>query len=234
MHLLKKKRKSIRDGYHHNSSYWKNHFKKIPTPEPYLRQILVGMILGDAYLSKQRISAHIKFEQGYNQKEFVYHLFALFKEYCFAEQVSERLFFKGVNKGKIKSYWFRTASHQYFTKLHTLFYKNKVKCVNISFLRTILTPRLLAYWIMCDGSLQKNKKTCVLHTQGFTKEENQGCSQLLNTQFGLSSKVILHKKIYWVIEIPSKDSNKLAELIDPYLIPSMYYKSPNLSKQLMT
>lgn len=54
--------------------------------------------------------------------------------------------------------------------------------MNSDFLQTVLTPRVLAYWIMCDGSLQKNKKTLILHTQGFTKEDNQSCSDLLNTQ----------------------------------------------------
>lgn len=194
----------------------------------------MGMLLGDASLSKRAVSAHVKFEQGYKQKEFVFHLFSLFQQYCFAEKVSERLFLRGPRAGKIKSYWFRTASHPSFTRLYTLFYTNKIKFVNLHFLRTVLTPRVLAYWIMCDGSLQKNKKTLVLHTQGFSKEENKGCSDLLNSRFGLNSRVIVHKKKYFCIEIPSKDSNKLALLVNPYLIPSMFYKSPTLFRQSMT
>ena len=162
-----------------------------------------------------------------DKKEFVYHLFDLFKDYCFAKQVSERPELSGAREGEIKSYWFRTTSHQSFTELHTLFYKNKVKFVNFVFLRTVLTPRLLAYWIMCDGSLQNNKKTLILHTQGFSKNDTQGCSDLLNSQFGLSSKVISHKTKYWVIEIPSQNSSQLARLIDPYLLRSMFYKSPS-------
>lgn len=184
---MKKQRKNSRDGYHYNTPYWKDHFRDLPMLDPVLLQTVVGMILGDASLSKQGVSAHVKFEQGYQQKEFVLHLFSLFKRYCFAEQVSERLVLRGVRAGMIKSYWFRTVSHKSFTDLHTLFYKDKRKIINLNFLRVVLTPRLLAYWIMCDGSLQDNKKTCILHTQGFNKKDVEGCTDLLNTKFGLSS-----------------------------------------------
>lgn len=35
-----------------------------------------------------------------------------------------------------------------------------------------LTARGLAYWIMCDGSLQRGRRSLILHTQGYTEEEN--------------------------------------------------------------
>ena len=41
------------------------------------------MILSDACMYKVSKHALIKFEQGYLQEEFLFHLFSLFKEYCF-------------------------------------------------------------------------------------------------------------------------------------------------------
>jgi len=127
------KRKDTRDGYHYNSNCWQSHFKALPALKPELLEVLVGMVLGDAALAKQGSSSHVKFEQGYKQKAFVYHLFELFKDYCFAEQVAERPELRGDRIGQIKSYWFRTVAHQSFTELHTLFYENKVKFVNLAF-----------------------------------------------------------------------------------------------------
>jgi len=51
---------------------------------------------------------------------------------------------------------------------------------------------------MGDGSLNKDKKTMILHTQSYTKTENLILSRELNEKFGFSSPggVILHKKIF--------------------------------------
>jgi hypothetical protein len=46
------------------------------------------------------------------------------------------------------------------------------------------STRSLAYWIMCDGSLQKGGKCMILHTQGYTKDENLLLSYELNQKFG--------------------------------------------------
>lgn len=66
--------RNTREGYHYNTLYWKNHFKALPTLNPDLLQVLVGMVLGDATLRQQGESVHVKFEQGHKQKEFVDHL----------------------------------------------------------------------------------------------------------------------------------------------------------------
>jgi hypothetical protein len=49
---------------------------------------------------------------------------------------------------------------------------------------------------MGDGSLNKDKKTLILHTQSYTKIENLILSKELNEKFGLRSEVIEHKKKY--------------------------------------
>jgi hypothetical protein len=66
-----------------------------------------------------------------------------------------------------------------------------------------LTDRGLAYWNMGVGSLQKDRKTMILHTfclklkskgQSYTKTEKFNLSRELNEKFGFRSEVILHKK----------------------------------------
>lgn len=57
---------------------------------------------------------------------------------------------------------------------------------------------------MDDGSLQNDKKTMIIHTQSYSYEEVMILSYELNKKFNLNSRVIPHKKVYWVILIPSE------------------------------
>lgn len=82
---------------------------------------------------------------------------------------------------------------------------------------------------MCDGSLQNDSKIMILHTQGFSKAENDILSHELNSKFNLHTKVISHKKIYYVIQTDSKDAACLYTMIKPYIIHSMKYKLPKLN-----
>lgn len=83
---------------------------------------------------------------------------------------------------------------------------------------------------MCDGSLQKENLTLILHTQSFSLQENTILATELNAKFHLNSRVILHKTHYYVIKFPRHDSEKLVALVENYLIPSMLYKLPKLKK----
>jgi hypothetical protein len=62
------------------------------------------MVLSDGSMSRVSKEAYIKFEQGYLQKPFLFHLFELFKNYCFMPEPGERLELRGERKGLIKSY----------------------------------------------------------------------------------------------------------------------------------
>ena len=83
---------------------------------------------------------------------------------------------------------------------------------------------------MDDGSLQKDKKSLIIHTQSYTKSEVELLSSELNTKFNLNSIVKPHKEIYHVIFIPSKDAKLLYNLISPHIHLSMNYKLPVIDK----
>lgn len=83
---------------------------------------------------------------------------------------------------------------------------------------------------MSDGSLQNDFKSMILHTQSFTQAENELLSRELNAKFGLHSRVIPHKDIYWVIFIPNGDAATLHKLISPHIIPHFKYKVPVLKR----
>ena len=222
--------KNIRQGYHLNSRYWQEYKASLPCLPDRIFDIAVGMILGDASISKVSREAHIKFEQGYKQEAFLYHLFHQFHLYSFMEEPGKRVDLRGKRLGYTKSFWFKTFSHCSFTKLWRLFYNTTTKRKSISngLVLNHLTSEGLAYWIMCDRSLQNNRKTMILHTQGYTRDENILLSRELYLKFGLNSKVIPHKSKYSVIEIAAKDSELLSNLVKPYIIPSMEYKLPRL------
>ena len=71
-------------------------------------------MLGDAYMYKISKNSKIKFEQGYKHKEYLYHLFNLFKNYTFHDEPYIRYEIRGPRKGLIKSFSFRTFTHPTF------------------------------------------------------------------------------------------------------------------------
>jgi hypothetical protein len=140
----------------------------------------------------------------------------------------KRIELRGERKGLIKSLWFKTFSHYSFDEIWNLFYiesKNKnTKKIQKILILNHLSDKGLAYWIMADGSLQKNGKTMILHTQSYSENENFNLSKELNEKFGFKTVVKQHKNIYWIIQFSKEDA--LNFLIKPHILPSMAYKLP--------
>lgn len=81
--ILQKEIKNHKDGHHLNSKFWQEWKKNVPSLPTNFWEITIGMVLSDGSISKKSNNAIIKFEQGYNQKDFLYHLFDIYKDYCF-------------------------------------------------------------------------------------------------------------------------------------------------------
>lgn len=104
-----------RDGHHLNSKHWQSRKKDLPimSPNDFLFQLVLGMVLSDASMYRISIEALVKFEQGARQKEFLFHLFQSIKNYCFMIEPGTRT--DSNDKTLVKSYWFKTFSHKTFS-----------------------------------------------------------------------------------------------------------------------
>lgn len=75
------------------------------------------MVLSDASMYRVSHHAYVKFEQGADQKEFLFHLFDMCKKYSFILKPSPRHYTTGDKKGEVKSYWFKTFSFYSFSTI---------------------------------------------------------------------------------------------------------------------
>ena len=111
------------------------------------------MILGDAWLEKQKVNARFRFEQSHLRTEF---FFEVFKYFAFYSPNTPRLrerFDKRTGM-MYKTWHFSILSSPFFTYYYNLFYKdlgNGVKKIIPDNIFELLTPVSLAFWISCDG-----------------------------------------------------------------------------------
>ncbi len=91
-------------------------------------------------------------------------------------------------------------------------------------IKELLTPLVLAHWIMGDGSRQN--KGLHLSVYAFTIEDVKLLINVLETKFDLKCSIHKHSTIGNKprIYIWEKSRTKLRILVSPYIIPSMQYK----------
>jgi LAGLIDADG DNA endonuclease family len=111
-----------------------------------LKQILVGLILGDLYLRRRKINrdVSIHFKQGLLHKEYIEHLYDLFKTYC-PSTLKYETSLPDKRTGNIyTTVYFTSFTLPCFNEYFDLFYKSSIKVIpnNIG---DLLTPISLAY-----------------------------------------------------------------------------------------
>ena len=123
--------------------------------------------------------------------------------------------------------YFRTICHPIFSDLHTMFYDSGVKVVTNEVI-DLLTPLGLATWLMDDGFRSRNH--LVFSTQSFTEEELHRIQEALKKKFNLYTTLWFSKyrkgnnqKMY-NLGILRKSILDILDIIEPHIIPSMYYK----------
>lgn len=151
-----------------------------------LKQILVGLIIGDLHIQKSKgyVNPVCRFDQGIVHKDYIMHLFELFQSYCLAEPKTS-IRSPSKQTGKVYS---RIRFHTYalpcFNQLYELFYVNGKKVIPSNTF-DLLTPLGLAYWIADDGSFCKKRSIVTLCTESFNLEEVEFLANTLNTKWNL-------------------------------------------------
>jgi len=189
------------------------------------KDIVVGMILGDAYLQKTgKQNARLRLEQGFSQKNYLEWKIAQLKNYFQSKiKVLERdnpVWKKTYQYVRIQS----TASPD-FGKLRSIFYNNSQKIIPKTIAMIFKKPLSLAVWFMDDGYYYQRDKMAYLYIPNFNKENIKYLLEALKYNFNLLP-MLKKKKRGSVLVFSVKETQKLMGLIQKYIIPSMRYKLP--------
>jgi hypothetical protein len=181
-----------------------------------------GLLLGDGNLQKPKSCKYYRFRFAQNsiRRDYVNHVFkkykngladfAVSKQKQLVTQCTPRLYTYKTTKNKYErySYNFETRLSSAFNYHSEIFYSNglsrKNLCKDLSCFDNLLTPTVLAYWYMDDGTWPNKKaKSFTLCTHGYHLNQVHYFSKLLNSKFDLITKVAFNKN-QPIIRISSK------------------------------
>jgi len=178
---------------------------------PRQRDILVGCILGDAYIAKL---GKIRIEHSIKQRAYVDWKRKELQSLCYSGEPRE---ITHVYRGKrYQSVFF--LLRQYFRVWRDVFYPDKKKV----FPKDLhLTPLALAVWYMDDGCWTGKK--ILISTESFRGESMSHLQDVLYKQFNIETIASSNGKLV----IRKKSHEIFCSLVSPYIIESMRYKIPN-------
>jgi hypothetical protein len=195
------------------------------------REMLTGVILGDAHLRRAGDKAYITIEQSIKKAEYVNYLNNLFKEGGFNVEDLRTYTRNDARYNKInKSLYFKTESTEELKSLADLFLDNEGKKKIPSNISEYLSLRSLAFWIMDDGQ-QVKRGGVVLCTDSFKSEEINTLRDALKSNFNLITSI--HKKksnssessnIYERIYIKKSSLDEIKPSLKEHMHNSMWYK----------
>lgn len=192
---------------------------------PELREVLVGVLLGDAHLEtfNRGRTFRLKIEQSQQHAAYVDHLYEWFRPWTATPPRSKTRSTAG--RTPTESRWFQTVGHGSFRFYAHQFYRAGKKVVP-KLIHRWLTPRTLAYWFMDDGSMKSGQSKGVLfNTQAFDKPDVERLVTVLQTKLGLAASLRRQGK-GWQVYVSGKSYETLRQLIEPFLIPNMRHKLP--------
>jgi LAGLIDADG DNA endonuclease family len=153
-----------------NKKFFRTSSKNSFNLSPLQHEIIIGSMLGDLTAEKRNINfnTRLHFKQSLKNKEYIYHLYDIFKDCCGSKPNIMSNFDYRPNKMKeYKSIKFQTLTSPCFNIYKEIFYNSERKIIPKN-IYDLLTPISLAYWIMDDG--YKSNKGIYISTESFSKE----------------------------------------------------------------
>lgn len=187
-------------------------------------QIAIGLILGDVRIetNKKGNGALLKFEWGDNNKEYAFHVFEVFSDYCLTSPRKQVR--TNVHGNDVITWCFQTLTHKDFLSLADLFLVDGKKKVPKGLITNHLTGVGIAYWFIDDGGMNGSHSYGIqIHTQSFTEMEVDTMCIELRNKFHFSCWRGKNKGKP-VIIISSTSYNDFVSLTKNYIVPSMKHK----------
>ena len=188
------------------------------------KAILVGLILGDGYLTKPSgNSTRSKLDIKYDEKSLEY--------LTWIHRQLEELHPSEIKKKKgFHQYRFYTKTSYDIGKLRQIFYKNGIKRIPEDIGRYLRDPLTLAVWYQDDGTLDfRSKYHCnsKFATYCFSYNECKLLANALRVNFGLDVRVCksqMRGKMRFCLYMTSKSMDIFMHIIEPYMQRCFYYK----------
>jgi hypothetical protein len=179
------------------------------------RQIIVGTLLGDGSM-RCKTNALLEINHSSNQRSYVdwkyRHLVDLVRTPPKARK----------GNGARTAYRFVTRSLPELTPYFRLFYGSGRKRIP----ELELTELTLAVWFMDDGCRSRN--AVYLNTQQYDDMSQRTLLRLLREQWEIDG-ALNRDKSYYRVRLSVDGTQKLAGLIEPYLLPELRYKLPQVT-----
>jgi hypothetical protein len=188
------------------------------------REVLIGLLLGDAHLETQNQGRtyRLKIEQSLKHRDYVQHLYEIFRPWVLTPPQLKEKSSRGHTSWNC---WFQTVSHGAFRFYAHQFYIERQRRVP-KLIHRWLTPRALSYWFMDDGSMKSSQsKGVILNTQSYSISDIHRLVDVLQEEFGLQAKPRRQQEGFQIY-ISGKSYERFREFVEPYLIASMRYKLP--------
>lgn len=189
------------------------------------KDVLVGTMLGDAHMSKDKEhhNPRVTFDQTFPMHAS--YLTVLYVIFMNLVGTPPRIVIRKADKrtGNVYSQIvFKTLAFPCLNVFYNMFYVNNIKVVPYN-IGLLLNARALAYWIMDDGGKGSHGET-ILHTRSFTYAEVQLLQKVLMDNFQLSTRLSEKVAGQWVIIIPVKQKVPLKHIVSHHMCRSMLHK----------
>ena len=197
------------------------HYKASLAMSERQKQILDGMLLGDAHLERQRgaQTARLKIEHSLSQALYVAWKYSEWRDWVRtpprARERGNRLGTTSTNVG------FTTLSHVEFEWFRQRYYRERRKAIPEDL---VLTPLSMAVWFMDDGSRKSSQCSGLyLNTQSFMAAEVDLLRFVMSRDCEVQTSV--RKQADGLqIYVPSPSVAGFSAFIRAYILPSMMYK----------
>lgn len=191
-----------------------------------VKQVLLGSLMGDGSLGKNKGAKNVFYREIHSSKQKEYLLW----KNQFLKVFNTRYYeYSTYDNRTNKTYhsillWSRVSS--LLTYYHDLLYKNGKKSFPIEFLQEVNIFGL-AVWYMDDGYYHYGDDRCGLSTDALSFEDHVILTKWLKDKFDIDSRFYNRGKkgtTWYTLVFSKSEANKFLKLIEPYVIPSMYYK----------
>lgn len=190
------------------------------------RDILVGTILGDAFLQKTgEKNARLRLEHGGKQKSYLLWKVSKLSQ-LFQGKPTYLRRIHPLSKATYEYWRHQSQSMPDLGKLRKIFYPGGRKTIPPNLIEFLRSPLVLAVWYMDDGYYYGRDRIAYLYLGNVTRAEAEIAAHALQSKFDLHARILVKKKGFALCFSPDQ-TRELASLVEPYIIDQFKYKLPS-------